>query len=59
LEIVEFRRTAVLQIHSKIRQLWIKFKKQSGQESYPIHLMSEPILFEIAIRKYREDGINI
>ncbi|WP_062408527.1 hypothetical protein [Paenibacillus naphthalenovorans] len=59
LEIVEWRESGVLQMYSIIRKQWEEFKQKSGIDTFPIHMMSEPILFEIAKRKYREEGINV
>lgn len=52
-EIVEWRKTGVFSEESLVGKLWGQFKEESGNKAFPIHLMSEPILYEIAIRHYK------
>ncbi|MNS59996.1 hypothetical protein D3C71_1647310 [compost metagenome] len=49
-EIVEWRKVGTLPMESKLRNLWNVYR--ITQSSYPIHMMTEPILFEIAKRSY-------
>jgi len=59
IEIYEWRKVGVLPTDALTRKAWNDYKKQSQNESFPIHAMPEAIFFEICKRKYREDGINV
>lgn len=52
-EIVEWRKAGTLPEDAKVRMLWEEFKEKCNQKSFPIHMMTEPILFEIPKRKYQ------
>ncbi|WP_040948500.1 hypothetical protein [Gorillibacterium massiliense] len=59
IEIYNWRQVGTLEVGSKLREVENEYKLRSGNKDYPIHKMPEHILFEIATRKYREDGINV
>ncbi|QWU14354.1 hypothetical protein SAMN04487895_101657 [Paenibacillus sophorae] len=50
-EIVEWRKQGYLPMEARVRTLWESYKEL--QSTYPIHMMTEPILFEIAKRSYQ------
>jgi len=45
--------------HVTIRELWTCYKKENKIDLFPLSSMYEPILFEIARRKYRDEGIQV
>jgi len=50
-EIQGWRKTGTFDENALIRKLWNEFRKTIS--TYPIHEMSEPILYEIAKRHYK------
>ncbi|WP_018759518.1 hypothetical protein [Paenibacillus terrigena] len=44
---------------SIVKSIWKRFKDENGLDIFPIHTMIEAFLFEIAVRKYREDDIEV
>lgn len=59
LEIYEHRRSGEWPSNCTVKKLWYQFKSESKLDIFPIRTMIEAFLFEIAIRKHREDGIEV
>jgi hypothetical protein len=54
-EIVQWRKEGVLNTEAFLRKVWEEFKVISP--TFPIHAMTEPVLFEIAKRHYGGESV--
>jgi hypothetical protein len=59
IETYEWRKVGVLPTDALTRKIWNDYKELSGQKTFAVHYVPEAIYYEIALRKYREDGIHL